>query len=283
MPDTVLAPAGAGVEATEFHRRKFEGQLSKFTNVMKGWQYRWFVLSPETGRLEYYLLELPEKGRSSRARASQHLAGAVVLPSEEDGQTFSVNFASGEMFKLRASHTKERQVWVDRLRACAHLHNEARDLQHLTGRDTLPPTPPGARSHISNGEPSLQLQNLSLSAVDAFGSVHDILHKVEAEHQLLLEAMDKLPNSERLKPSMLLLKATSCSTMHCLEGALSLLQEVRDGELAQPVVVTKAIPRPKSISEAVIPGSPARGPNLTPSLRVRKEATPRHGNSGHEP
>ena len=27
------------------------------------------------------------------------------------------------MFKLRASHTKERQIWVDRLRACAHRHN----------------------------------------------------------------------------------------------------------------------------------------------------------------
>ena len=32
-------------------------QLSKFTNVVKGWQYRWFVLEPEAGRLEYHLLE----------------------------------------------------------------------------------------------------------------------------------------------------------------------------------------------------------------------------------
>ena len=37
--------------------RRHEGQLSKFTNVVKGWQYRWFVLEPEAGRLEYHLLE----------------------------------------------------------------------------------------------------------------------------------------------------------------------------------------------------------------------------------
>ncbi len=36
-------------------RRPFEGQLNKFTNVMKGWQYRWFVLDPENGHLEYYI------------------------------------------------------------------------------------------------------------------------------------------------------------------------------------------------------------------------------------
>jgi hypothetical protein len=46
-------------------------------------------------------------------------AGAAIVPSEEDGQTFSVNFASAEVFKVRASHTKERQVWVDRCVGCA--------------------------------------------------------------------------------------------------------------------------------------------------------------------
>jgi len=252
------------------HRRRFQGQLSKFTNVVKGWQYRWFLLCPETGRLEYFLLE--DRGR---ARAAQHLAGAVVIPSQEDGQTFSVNFASGEMYKLRAAHPRERQVWVDRLRACAHLHNEARETgkqQTSSARDLLPPTPPGARSHISNGEPSEQLQTLSLSAVDAFGSVHDIIHKVEAKHQLLLESLESLPRPpspmspvassaaplHRHHPQVLLLKATSESTLHCIEAALTLLQEVRDSSLCAPVVVTRPIPRPKSLSEAVIPGSPAR-------------------------
>ena len=35
-------------------RQPLEGQLYKYTNVMKGWQYRWFVLEPNKGRLDYY-------------------------------------------------------------------------------------------------------------------------------------------------------------------------------------------------------------------------------------
>ena len=37
-----------------FHRQPLEGQLNKYTNVMKGWQYRWFLLDPESGFLEYF-------------------------------------------------------------------------------------------------------------------------------------------------------------------------------------------------------------------------------------
>ena len=33
-----------------------EGQLNKFTNLVKGWQFRWFVLDPEKGTLSYYLV-----------------------------------------------------------------------------------------------------------------------------------------------------------------------------------------------------------------------------------
>jgi hypothetical protein len=32
------------------------------------------------------------------------------VPSDEDSQTFTVNFASGETYKLRAENAKERQV-----------------------------------------------------------------------------------------------------------------------------------------------------------------------------
>ena len=31
-----------------------EGTLSKWTNVMKGWQYRWFVLDENAGLFSYY-------------------------------------------------------------------------------------------------------------------------------------------------------------------------------------------------------------------------------------
>lgn len=35
-----------------------EGPLSKWTNVMKGWQYRWFVLDYNAGLLSYYTVSL---------------------------------------------------------------------------------------------------------------------------------------------------------------------------------------------------------------------------------
>jgi hypothetical protein len=44
--------------SSEKLRQQFEGQLCKYTNVMKGWQFRWFVLDPETGVLHYYLVSL---------------------------------------------------------------------------------------------------------------------------------------------------------------------------------------------------------------------------------
>lgn len=263
---------------------RYEGQLSKFTNVVKGWQYRWFVLEPESGRLEYHLLE----DRNGRCRGSQQLTGAVVVPSEEDGQTFSVNFASGEVFKVRASHTKERQVWVDRLRACAHRHNLVDQITRGSqarqeGSRDRPHTPPGARSHISTGQPSEQLQTLSLSALDAFGSVHDMLHKVEEKHRLLAQTIEALPagipgkeeagnmDSHLIRPRchdsrLLVLKATSQSTLLCMEAALGMLQEIREGQLDGPVVVRQSLPRPKTLSEtssSLLPHSPSRHPSTS--------------------
>ena len=47
---------------------------------------------------------------SAKCRGSQHLAGCIVVPSDEDCLTFSAIFASQETYKLRASNVKERQV-----------------------------------------------------------------------------------------------------------------------------------------------------------------------------
>ena len=55
----------------------------------------------------------PARPRSDqRPRGSMHLMGAVIAPSEEDSQTFNVNAANGEIYKLRAHDAKERQYWV---------------------------------------------------------------------------------------------------------------------------------------------------------------------------
>merc|ERR1719392_84396 len=49
------------------------------------------------------------------------MEGALIIPSEEDNNTFSINFSTGEVYKVRAAEAKERQVWVDQLRACTNI------------------------------------------------------------------------------------------------------------------------------------------------------------------
>jgi len=215
----------------------FEGQLNKFTNVVKGWQYRWFVLSGETGNLDYYLMD---EGVIGKRRGRQHIAGTVVIPSEEDSQTFHVNFASGESYKLRAANVRDRQVWVDRIRAVAHRHESAMARDNaapIIHKEFLGP-PPGSKSLLaSNGQPTPQLQHLSLSVLDAFGSVHDILQQTDLKHASLAQTIETLPTTTTGSASkfpkchddeLLVLKATSQAALHTMESALNILQDLRD-------------------------------------------------------
>ena len=57
---------------------------------------RWFVLDTEAGTLAYHLMD----ERHLKSRGTQHLSGSVVIPSDEDSVTFSVSFASGDVFKV---------------------------------------------------------------------------------------------------------------------------------------------------------------------------------------
>ena len=159
------------------------------------------------------------------------------------------------------------------------------------------------RSHISNGEPSEQLQTLSLSVLDAFGSVHDILNKVDQKHQAIAELIEGLPlgkpadADEAATPTkdkpltatchdekLLLLKSTSQSTLKCMESALSILQDLRGNQLAPPVVVRQSIPVPTAFSQSTatfIPNSPHRSSNSlsTPNTPAR-HSRPKSADSG---
>ena len=69
--------------------------------------------------------------------------GAVIAPSEEDSQTFSVNGANGEIYKLRAVDAKERQYWVSRLR---------REVEHCTNQSFGTPVKEVGRREGRRGE-----------------------------------------------------------------------------------------------------------------------------------
>ncbi len=69
---------------------------------------RWFILRPQTGHLEYYLMEESNQGKPiiGKHRGSQPLVGTNVIPSDEDSQAFSVVFASGKNAILVTNYNK---------------------------------------------------------------------------------------------------------------------------------------------------------------------------------
>ena len=58
-----------------------EGTLSKWTNVMKGWQYRYFVLDDNAGLFSYYTSR--EKMMRGARRGCVRLRGALVGIDDE--------------------------------------------------------------------------------------------------------------------------------------------------------------------------------------------------------
>ncbi|CAK8678837.1 unnamed protein product [Clavelina lepadiformis] len=145
-----------------------DGKLCKYTNVVKGWQNRYFILNPQQGILEYHITQAEALGSHYKPRGSLILTGAVIAPSTEDSFTFSVNATNGEVYRLRASNTKERQEWVSRLRAVAHHFTAQVAQDHPPLSSTSSTRKPRSRSVMSNLSDNLtkvkgQVQHLSTS------------------------------------------------------------------------------------------------------------------------
>ncbi|KAI9587043.1 oxysterol-binding protein-related protein 11 [Glossina fuscipes] len=194
-------------------RHQLNGLLCKYTNVMKGWQYRWFSVDPQSGVLSYYLIDSTSSGDdvhppahvlSGAPRGQVHLAGAVVCPSDEDSRTFSIGCASGDTLKLRASDARARQEWVDGLRAVVESHTKAMDINNST------PLPPREL----------------LAASDAMVSARQALYLTEQCNASLARTIENMECAtfSPTDPDLLILKAISAASTQCLHQCLSLLQ-----------------------------------------------------------
>ncbi|KAJ8013374.1 hypothetical protein DPEC_G00052600 [Dallia pectoralis] len=104
------------------HKRRLEGVLNKYTNLLQGWQNRYFVLDPDLGQLQYFV---NEHSKTQKPRGFLPLIGALVAPSEDLPHMFTVHSASGEAYKLRASDAEEQQLWLSQLQLCARRHSES--------------------------------------------------------------------------------------------------------------------------------------------------------------
>ncbi|XP_063144822.1 oxysterol-binding protein-related protein 11 isoform X4 [Candoia aspera] len=221
------------------HMENISGYLMKYTNLVTGWQYRYFVLNNEAGLLEYFV---NEQSRNQKPRGTLQLAGAVISPSDEDSHTFTVNAASGEQYKLRATDAKERQHWVSRLQICTQHHTEA------IGKNN-PPLKSRSFSLASQGSGSPGMQRRSSQNAASFFSVghhklpagkripilqpdhlidvREKMSQAEGQQRDLVRSIECLPASGHLSSldqDLLMLKATSMATMNCLNDCFHILQ-----------------------------------------------------------
>ncbi|XP_015762433.1 PREDICTED: oxysterol-binding protein 1-like isoform X1 [Acropora digitifera] len=86
----------------------FRGWLFKWTNYIKGYQKRWFVLS--NGLLSYYRSQAE---MAHTCRGTINLAGAFI--DAEDSCSFVISNGGTQIFYMRANSEVERQRWVTAL------------------------------------------------------------------------------------------------------------------------------------------------------------------------
>ncbi|XP_055342581.1 oxysterol-binding protein-related protein 10-like [Paramacrobiotus metropolitanus] len=227
---------------------KHEGVLSKWTNVVRGWQNRWFVLDPVHCTLEYYLTE-EDRGQSPRAVVK--LPGATVSPSSEDAQIFVLHSANGEVYKFKAHDTKERQKWVNLLR-CVISPNYGLNEPAIPPRSnsTGPPSTPGGgsaggqerestprtsslnRSYSPPPAYSAVMAGRSFSSEPAtvkfeepFGPARNIIAKIRDKRMEMCKLIEHSnpaddPSTAGHTPDLLLLKSTSLAQWDCLHQCL---------------------------------------------------------------
>ncbi|CAH8633071.1 unnamed protein product, partial [Schistosoma intercalatum] len=108
-----------------------EGPLSKWTNLVNGWQYRWFVLDISLGVLSYYTSK--EKMMRGDRRGCVKLKNAQVGIDDEDDSTFTIT-VDHKTFHFQARNSDERQKWLDALQEARDLHTQNYALLNQTNR-----------------------------------------------------------------------------------------------------------------------------------------------------
>merc|ERR1719154_297710 len=153
------------------------------------------------------------------------MEGAVVSPSEEDSQTFSIHFSSGEVYKVRAAMARERQMWVDQLRASSTVTSTQGRRGSCRTRSI---------SMSASSICDLIAKPTTTNVDDTFSLVENVLHSVDDKQREVAKTIESFPLHPGDQPSqpschsknLLLMKATSAATAQCLEAALSMLQDL---------------------------------------------------------
>uniref|UniRef100_A0A8C2G7N4 Oxysterol-binding protein n=1 Tax=Cyprinus carpio TaxID=7962 RepID=A0A8C2G7N4_CYPCA len=238
------SPAGNIAPLQPGRTRRIEGVLSKYTNLIQGWQNRYFMLDPDAGQLQYFV---SEQGRSQKPRGSLPLIGASVMSSDEAPHMFIVSSANGELFKLRAVDATEQQLWMTQLQACTRRHSDS-SAKGSSGRtrsvSLLPHLPPSSspvsQRHLPHHGPPSNVVTITRHKSPAAArraknqyperllEVKEVMNQVEGQQKSLVQSIESLPmrgSLSCLDQDLLLLKATSAATLTCLGECLNILQQ----------------------------------------------------------
>uniref|UniRef100_G1KGY9 Oxysterol-binding protein n=1 Tax=Anolis carolinensis TaxID=28377 RepID=G1KGY9_ANOCA len=177
-----------------------EGPLSKWTNVMKGWQYRWFVLDYNAGLLSYYTSK--DKMMRGSRRGCVRLRGAVIGIDDEDDSTFTIT-VDQKTFHFQARDADEREKWIHAL--------EETILRH-----------------------TLQLQGVDSGFVPTVQDFDKKLTEADAYLQILIDQLklfdEKLQNckDDDQRKKIENLKETTSSMVESIKHCIVLLQIAKD-------------------------------------------------------
>ncbi|XP_019854132.1 PREDICTED: oxysterol-binding protein 1-like [Amphimedon queenslandica] len=201
-------------------REQFRGWLLKWTNYIKGYQKRWFVLS--NGLLSYYRTQ---EEMAHTCRGTINLAGACI--DTVDSTNFVVTNGASQVFHLRALNEVERQRWVTALELAKA--KAIKNLEEFSDEDIA--------SQSKEDEKSLHLLSEKLSEVTA---THNLILQ---KHHDILKTLAELDDKElaqsgsgsltKLKEKIAMFKITSSAMAKVSEDYLLLATSMEKHWLKQ--------------------------------------------------
>uniref|UniRef100_A0A8D3DAU9 Oxysterol-binding protein n=1 Tax=Scophthalmus maximus TaxID=52904 RepID=A0A8D3DAU9_SCOMX len=202
----------------------YKGWLFKWTNYIKGYQRRWFVLS--NGLLSYYRTQA-EMGHTCRGTINLATANITV----EDSCNFVISNGGAQTYHLKASSEVERQRWITALELAkakaVHMQAESDD----SGDDcsTAPPTS-GQGGGCRNSEVQSTLRTMS-SKVEDLTTCNDLIVKHGSALQRSLSELEGIrvggdmgEKTRQVTERATLFRITSNAMINACRDFLSLAQ-----------------------------------------------------------
>ncbi|XP_026118630.1 oxysterol-binding protein 1-like isoform X2 [Carassius auratus] len=146
----------------------YKGWLFKWTNYIKGYQRRWFVLS--NGLLSYYRTQA-EMGHTCRGTINLATANIAV----EDSCNFVISNGGTQTYHLKASSEVERQRWITALELAKAKAFRMQAESDDSGDDSTSPGG-GQGSGSRNSEVQSTLRTLG-SKVEDLSTCNDLIAK----------------------------------------------------------------------------------------------------------